>query len=198
MNARWSSISLRSWMSVAVPTQNSISPASSRIGTARPRCQRYVAVAGAEAVLDLERLAAHERLLAPRSPRPGRSSGWTTVVPRVRPGLVRRHAGVLEPAAVEVRRAAVGRPTSRRSAASRRRAARYRSSLARSSAASSCSCSCSACSLQLPVLLPQLDEDRDLRAQDRRVDRLEDVVDRAGRVAAVDVRAPPSRAPSRR
>ena len=42
--------------------------------------------------------------------------------------------------------------------------------------------------LDLAALLPQLDEHRDLRAQDVRVDRLEDVVDRAGRVAAIDVR----------
>ena len=41
MNVRWSSMSLRSWMSVAVPTQKAIVPSrSSRIGTARPRCQR--------------------------------------------------------------------------------------------------------------------------------------------------------------
>src|SRR5581483_9143655 len=40
---------------------------------------------------------------------------------------------------------------------------------------------------QLPRLLPELDEDADLRAKDVRVDRLEDVVDRAGRVAAEDL-----------
>ena len=41
--------------------------------------------------------------------------------------------------------------------------------------------------LQLPGHLPELDEDRDLGAQDGRVDRLEDVVDRARGVAPVDV-----------
>ena len=33
-------VRLWSWMSVAVPIQKSIAPSSSRIGTARPRCQR--------------------------------------------------------------------------------------------------------------------------------------------------------------
>ena len=35
-------VRLWSWMSVAVPIQNSIAPSAPRIGTARPRCQRYV------------------------------------------------------------------------------------------------------------------------------------------------------------
>ena len=41
--------------------------------------------------------------------------------------------------------------------------------------------------LELHVLLPQLDEDRHLRAQDARVDRLEDVVDGARRIPAIEV-----------
>src|SRR6478609_11996625 len=39
----------------------------------------------------------------------------------------------------------------------------------------------------LTVLLPQLDEDGDLRAQDLGVERLEDVVDRSDLVSAEDV-----------
>ena len=41
--------------------------------------------------------------------------------------------------------------------------------------------------LQALALLPEVDEDRDLRAEDVRVEGLEDVVDGAGRIAAEDV-----------
>ena len=74
-----------------------------------------------------------------------RSSGCVTRDHASVVELVRRHAGVLEPAPVVVRRAAAARP-SRRSAASRRRAAGTARRSRGGAAASSCAASCSACS----------------------------------------------------
>src|SRR5206468_3011161 len=97
-----------------------------------------------------------------------------------------RQAGVLEPPTIEVRRPAVDprRPDDLRHCVRELPVARLARTL-------------ELCELllvqevgllpELPVLRPELDEDRDLRAQDARVYRLEDVVDGAGRVAAVDV-----------
>src|SRR5258708_38913956 len=62
------------------------------------------AVERAEAVLHLERLARVHRLLAPRE-RERQVIRVHELLPRVRSGVVRAHPGVLEPAAVEIRRA---------------------------------------------------------------------------------------------
>ena len=74
--ARWSSISLRSWMSVAVPTQNRSSPSSSRIGTARP------SASGTRRRLPRNRYstsnASPSRASARAGSTAGRSSGCTT------------------------------------------------------------------------------------------------------------------------
>ena len=111
-----------------------------------------------------------------------------------RPGVVvrfvLRHAGVLEPATVEVGRAAlrVGGPDDLRHRVRelaiplRARAAKLGELLRRQQVG---------LLADLPVLLPELDEDRDLRAQDLGLERLEDVVDRADRVAVEDVLVAP-------
>ena len=64
------------------------------------------AVAGPEAVLHLVRLAGSQRLLAARHGA-GEIVGMHCGEPGARSGIFRRHPGVLEPALVEVRRAAV-------------------------------------------------------------------------------------------
>ena len=119
-------------------------------------------------------------------PRCGRSSGCVTRAQAWSSSSSSRHPGVLEPAAVVVGGAplGVGRPDDLRHRVGElavplgARAAEL-GELLRGELLGLLA--------DLPVLLPQLDEDRDLRAQDLRVERLEDVVDRADLVAAEDV-----------
>ena len=138
-----------------------------------------------EAVLDLERLASCERLLSA-------ADGVRQVVgvddarPRGRVRLELRHPRVLEPAPVEVRRAPVGprRPDDLRH---RVREAAVAFLTLSAQVGEVLLAQQLALAPQLLVLLVQLDEDRDLRAQDLGIERLEEIVDGAGRVAPEDV-----------
>ena len=71
-----------------------------------PEMPAIAAVGGAEAVLDLEDLAGRQRLRTALL-RGRQVVGMADPRPRFRVGLLARHAGVLEPALVEVRRVAV-------------------------------------------------------------------------------------------
>ena len=123
-------------------------------------------VAGAEAELVLEGLDSTElrqQVFAVR-----RMDG---VVPGRSGGICGRHPGVVEPAPVEIRRVSVdvGAPHDLRHRVGELAVARLTRALEREQVLF----------VQTPVLLPQIDEDGDLRAQQVRIDRLEDVVDRA-------------------
>src|SRR5439155_5566017 len=142
-------------------------------------------VAPLEPVLDLERLAGAKRLLAARD-REGQVVRVHDRVPGGGSRLLEGHPRVLEPAPVEVGRATVrvGRPHD----LGHRVGKLAVSLLARLLEGGQLLLAQQvALLLELPVLLPQLDEDGDLRAQNGRVDRLEDVVDRTRGVTAVDL-----------
>ncbi len=152
----------------------------------RPSEVPAVLAAGAqEPVLDLEGLAREERLLA-ACDRGRQVVGMHDEMPRVRPGVGQRHARVLEPAPVEVRRGTgdVGRPDDLRHRIRELAVALLAGTLERCELLR---VQLLGLHLQLPVLLPELDEDGNLGAEDVRLDRLEDVVDRTSRVAAEDV-----------
>ena len=150
-----------------------------------PEVPAVGAVRVPEAVLDLEDLPARERLLAA-----GHDSrqvvGMGDHVPGVRARISLAHTRVVEPAAVEVRRAAVrgGRPHDLRHRIRELPVALLALAPERDQGLLAEQLGLQP---QLLGLLPQLDEDRDLRAQHLRLERLEEVVDRAGRVAAEDV-----------
>ena len=107
-------------------------------------------------------------------------------VPGVGARLVRGRSRVLEPATVEIRRIAVDvrRPHDLRHRVGELAVALFARLLERGELLL---VQPLGLPLQLGVLLPQLDEDGHLRAQDVRIDGLEDVVDRTGRVAAIEV-----------
>ena len=143
------------------------------------------AVRGAEAVLDLEDVAVAKRLLPPGDD--GRKVvGMRDARPRRVVDLVARHPGVVEPALVVVGRepARVGRPDDLRHGVGELAVALGALTAQLGELPGREQLGLRA---DLLVLLPQLDEDVDLRAQDLRVERLEDVVDRADLVPAEDV-----------
>ena len=105
--------------------------------------------------------------------------GMHGVVPGRSGGVCGRHPGVVEPAPVEVRRVSVdvGAPHDLRHRVGELAVARLARPLEREQLLL----------VQAPVLLPQIDEDGDLGAQQVGVDRLEDVVDRADLVSLEDL-----------
>ena len=72
-------VRLWSWMSVAVPIQKSIAPSAPRIGTARPRCQRYVPSA-ARKRYSTSKASPEASVSARFATAAGRSSGCTASV----------------------------------------------------------------------------------------------------------------------
>ena len=188
MNARCSSMSLRSWMSVAVPTQNSIVAARGRASARRGRgasgtCRRaarkrYSTSYGSPLAQRL--LAARDRGRQVVGVHDATSRRSARPPPRVIPVYSnQRWLKYVAPPSAPAVHTICGIASASCAVALLARALERGElllvQLLRLLA-------------QLPVLLPQLDEDGDLRAEDVRVDRLEDVVDRAGRVAAEDVR----------
>ncbi len=167
-------------MSVAVPTHE-LDPAGLVADRRGSREVPAVAVLhAADAVLDLERLAGADV----------RKEGSEVVrvddaAPRCGAGFDRSHAGVLEPAGVEVRRIAVhvGAPYDLRHRVGELLVPRRARAL---ELAQLLLVQLLRLRAQPAVLLPQLDEDGDLRPEDVRVDRLEDVVDGSDRVAPED------------
>ena len=148
-----------------------------------PQMPPVASVGCAKAVLDLEGVSAPQRLAAPCDGH-RQVVGMHDRMPGVGTGLGRPR--VLEPAPVEVRRFAVDvrGPDDLRHRVGELAVALFASlpecrELLRVQLLRLL--------LELHVLLPQLDEDRHLRAQDARVDWLEDVVDGARRIAAIEV-----------
>jgi hypothetical protein len=159
-----------------------------RVVTDRNRTSEVPAVrpvGGAEAVLDLEDAPVGKGLLTARD-RLGQIVRMGEARPRGRIDITVRHTGVLEPAPVVVRRIArtVGGPDDLRHCVGElpvalgARAAELGELLFGEQLG---------LLMDLLVLLPELDEDRNLGAQDLRVERFEHVVDRADLVAAEDV-----------
>ena len=172
-------------MSVAVPIQKSIAPSAPRIGTARPRCQRYVPSA-ARNRYSTSKASPEASVSARFATAAGRSSGCTASVQPFSPACSTRLAGVLEPAAVVVRRAAfaIGRPHDLRHRVRELAVAVLADPPLLGDVALPQEL---ALALQLRGLPVQLDEDRDLRTKHLRVERLEEVVDGTRGVAAEHV-----------
>ena len=179
MNACRSSASLRSSISVEVPTQPSCV-----VGSARPRNQRYVPSArrirySASSGVRVRR-ASSQAVAGARPHRPGgRSPAQATALSRSQP---RQFVPALVPVgdhAVRVRR-----PDDLRHRVGERAVAHLALALDRGELLLGEE---RVSPPDLDRLLPELDEDGDLRPQHQRVERLHQVVDGARAVAAEDV-----------